>query len=93
MGVPNHTHLITQPVTALDSVVCVPLPVVLCHVAQRSIYATLGCHCMASCRKQFGNAPVVGGGYHTRVAVDGVHSIPNRTPSRYSVAKPPRTQH
>jgi len=47
--------LVTEPVGALDSVVHVPSPVVLVHVAKSSVDATLSSNCVRSCRKQLGN--------------------------------------
>lgn len=41
--------LIAQPITALDRVVHVPLPIILLHVTQCGIDATLGGNCVRSC--------------------------------------------
>ena len=48
--------LVTEPIRALDGIVHVPPPVVLVHVAQRGIDATLGGDGMTSGREELGNA-------------------------------------
>lgn len=47
--------LVAQPVRSLDSVVHVPLPVVVLHVAQSGVNAALGGDCVRPRRKQFGD--------------------------------------
>jgi len=56
---PSHvldSVLITEPVTALDSVVEVPSPVVLVHVSKGRVDTSLGCDCVRSGWEQLGNA-------------------------------------
>ena len=48
--------LISQPVTSLDCVVCVPSPIVVVHIAKSSIDTTLSCNCMWSCGEELGDA-------------------------------------
>jgi len=38
--------LVSQPVAALDGVVCVPPPIVVVHIAEGSVDAALSCNCV-----------------------------------------------
>ncbi len=48
--------LITQPVGAFDGVIVMPPPVVLAHVAQGGVDATLSSHCVGSRGEELGDA-------------------------------------
>lgn len=48
--------LITEPVTSLDSVVCVPAPVIAVHVAEGCVNSTLSGYSVRTSREQLGNA-------------------------------------
>lgn len=49
--------LVSQPVRPLDGVVCMPAPIIHCHVAQGCIDTALCCDCVGACWEQLGDAP------------------------------------
>lgn len=55
--------LVTEPVASFHSVIMMVSVVILVHVSQRSIDATLGCHGMATGWKDLGNAGGVEPGF------------------------------